>query len=146
MAGCRDRGGAARRRDDGRGGSRRRPPPVRRWRPCRAGSGGSPYERPRPAARSWAPASGAARPPAGSWVSSQLPVAKTAGEVVVDHAGRLHEGIADRGADKAKTAPAEVLAHRVGLRRLRGHVARIAPAILHGPAADEAPDVCVEAP
>ena len=33
-----------------------------------------------------------------------LAVAKAGDEVVVDHAGGLHEGVADRGADKTEAA------------------------------------------
>lgn len=42
--------------------------------------------------------------------------APTAGDVIVDHAGRLHERIHGRRTDEAKPSPAEFHAHGCGLR------------------------------
>ena len=46
-----------------------------------------------------------------------LPVAGTGQEMVVDHAGRLHERVADRRADEAETAPLEFRGERIGFGR-----------------------------
>jgi hypothetical protein len=43
-----------------------------------------------------------------NWAAAGL-VAEAGDEVIVDHAGRLHEGVHDRRADEAETAPCEVL-------------------------------------
>jgi len=67
-------------------------------------------------------------------------------EVIVDETGCLHEGITDRGADKAEAALLEVLAQGVGLRGRRRDLFHVFPAVLSRLIADEAPDVTVEAP
>src|SRR6185503_9643838 len=73
----------------------------------------------------------------------QLAVAIAAGEMVVDHAGRLHEGVADGRADEAEAALLQVLAHRVRFGGARRDVVALAP-VLDRLAADELPDVAVE--
>src|SRR5437762_223809 len=65
--------------------------------------------------------------------------------MIIDHADGLHEGVADRRADKFETTPAQVLAHCVGLFRSRGNFAKRTPGVLFGFVADELPDVSVEA-
>ena len=65
--------------------------------------------------------------------------------MVVDHAGRLHVRVDDRGADEAEAALLEILAERVGLRRSRRHLLVLGPAILNRLAADEGPQVLREA-
>jgi len=50
--------------------------------------------------------------------------------VVIDHAGRLHVGINDRGTNKRKSAPLEILAERVGYRCGRWNVADVFPPVL----------------
>ena len=65
-------------------------------------------------------------------------------KVIVNHAGRLHKGIADRGADKLESAPQQIAAHGVGFYRPGGHLRQVSPAILFRLAADETPEVSVE--
>src|SRR5688500_13389099 len=65
--------------------------------------------------------------------------------MIVDHAGRLHEGVADGRADEAEATPAQLLAHAVGYRRGRGHLGRAAPAVAPRRAVDEGPQVRIEA-
>ena len=64
-------------------------------------------------------------------------------QMIVHHARRLHEGVADGAAHKREAAFAQVLAHRIAFRR--GGRALRGPAILERPPAREAPDVSVEA-
>jgi hypothetical protein len=66
--------------------------------------------------------------------------------VVVHQAHGLHERVADGGAHEAEAAPRQVLRDRVGLGRTCGHVGQRAPTALDRPAADEAPQIGVEAP
>src|SRR5665213_2963791 len=47
----------------------------------------------------------------------QIFVSKTTDQVVVDHAGSLHECVADSGSDELEAALCEVLAHCIGLLR-----------------------------
>src|SRR3990172_12007675 len=67
-------------------------------------------------------------------------------EVVVHHPDRLHESVADRGADETKTPGRKLPAHHTGLlgfRRQFGH--RPVPVHDGGPA-HEPPEICVEGP
>src|ERR1700688_2411994 len=66
--------------------------------------------------------------------------------MIVDHASSLHEGIANRGANEAKTAPLQVLAQSVRFGGRGGQALRTAPPVYFGLAANEAPDVPVKAP
>src|SRR5437764_5246820 len=72
-------------------------------------------------------------------------VSRTCHQMIVDHAGRLHQRVADRGADEFESASQQIAAHRVGFGCARGHVGHVPPAILDWLAADEAPQVRVEA-
>src|SRR5919108_47416 len=74
--------------------------------------------------------------------SREFPVAVAGRDVVVDHAYRLHEGIADSRADEAEAAALEVLAERVGLGGARRDLAF--SRVLQGLATDELPYVAVE--
>ena len=65
--------------------------------------------------------------------------------MIVDHARRLHQRVADRGADEFESAPHQIAAHRVGFGCARRHVGHVPPTILDWRAADEAPEVSVEA-
>ena len=64
--------------------------------------------------------------------------------MIVDHAGCLHECVADRRADKFESAPQQIAAHGVGFGGARGYVSQCAPTILDWRAADEAPEISVE--
>src|SRR3989441_9190389 len=82
-----------------------------------------------------------ARPPR-MMMALRMSLAEAVGTVIVNHADRLHVRIADGRADELEAALEQILAQRIGLRRLhRDLVAAINPR----PAADEAPDVGVEA-
>src|SRR5581483_4634099 len=76
----------------------------------------------------------------------ELSVAEAADDVVVDHADRLHERIADRRADEAEAAALEVAAHRLRVVRFRGDLGERLPPVHARRAADERPQVRVEAP
>src|SRR5262249_44067557 len=74
-----------------------------------------------------------------------LTPSETAAQVVVHHAGGLHESVADRRAHESEASPEQIPAHRprrVGLGRA---VAMSAPRVLRRVAADELPDVGIEA-
>jgi len=71
-------------------------------------------------------------------------VAGAGDEVVVHHAGRLHEGVADRRADEFEAALEQVLAHRVALRRARRDFGHSAAPIHDRAAADKGPEVAIE--
>src|SRR6266480_5795105 len=77
--------------------------------------------------------------------ATEFHVSRTRHQMIVDHAGRLHQRVADRGADEFESAPQQIAAHRVGLGCVRGHVGHATPTILDWLAADEAPQVLVEA-
>ena len=64
--------------------------------------------------------------------------------MVIHHAGRLHEGVTDRGADEGKSSSLEVPAHRVGFLGGAGNVFVGFPAILDGLLSHELPDVFIE--
>src|SRR3954468_13363340 len=57
----------------------------------------------------------------------------------------MHEGVKDGRADELEAALEEILAEGIGLGGLRRHVAGAAPAVDDWLAADEAPDVRIEA-
>ncbi len=71
--------------------------------------------------------------------ATKLCVARASDEMIVDHARRLHQRVADRGADEFESASQQIAAHRVGFGCPRGHVGHVPPAILDWFAADEAP-------
>jgi hypothetical protein len=62
-------------------------------------------------------------------------------QVIVNHAGGLHERVTDGRSDKAEATLREVLAQGVRLRRASGHVFQAAPVVLAGAADDELPYV-----
>jgi hypothetical protein len=70
---------------------------------------------------------------------------KQVAKMVVDHAGGLHVGVADRAADEPEAALFQGLAHCVRFRCDGRHLARLAPSVRFGAAADKLPDVVVEA-
>ena len=75
----------------------------------------------------------------------QFAVPEAIDEVVIDHSGGLHEGVADGGADKAETAFLQGLAHGVRLGAGDGNLFERADGVDFGRAADELPDVAGEA-
>src|SRR5580704_15466551 len=72
--------------------------------------------------------------------------AETITRMVVDHAGGLHEGVTDCGADESEAATPQVFAHGVRFWREYRDALRFAPIDFLWEAADELPDVVVEAP
>ena len=64
--------------------------------------------------------------------------------MIVDHPCGLHQGVADRGADKFESASQQIAAHRVGFGSARGYVSQPSPVILDWLAADETPEINVE--
>src|SRR5437867_7505811 len=74
-----------------------------------------------------------------------LTPSETAAQVVVHHAGGLHESVADRRPHEPEPAPEEIPAHGPRGLRLGRTLALPAPGVLRGASADELPDVRVEA-
>ena len=66
--------------------------------------------------------------------------------MIVDHAGRLHEGVADCAADEAEAALLQVLAHGIRLRCRGRNLLQVFPSVLSWFAAHKAPDIAVETP
>src|SRR5207244_3158485 len=64
--------------------------------------------------------------------------------MIIDHAGRLHQRVADSRADKFESALNEVPAHGVGFQCARRDLSHSPPTILFRFAADKAPEVPVE--
>ena len=66
-------------------------------------------------AQSYAPLTSKRKPSAQCVLSVGMRlVVKAIARVVVDHAGSLHESVADGGSDESEPAAFQVLAHRVG--------------------------------
>src|SRR5436190_14412734 len=78
--------------------------------------------------------------------ATKFRVAGTCHQVIVDHASRLHQRVADGGAHEFEAASQQIAAHRVGLGCARWNVGHASPAILDWLATDEAPQVSVETP
>src|SRR6266481_580661 len=76
--------------------------------------------------------------------AAKLRVSRTCYEVIVDHAGCLHECVADRRADEFESASQQIAAHGVGFGGARWHLSQSAPTILDWRAADEGPEISVE--
>jgi hypothetical protein len=77
--------------------------------------------------------------------SAELRVSRTCHEMIVDHAGRLHQRVADRCADKLESTPHQIAAHRIRFRRPGGYLSHRPPTILLRFAADKTPKITVEA-
>jgi len=75
-----------------------------------------------------------------------LGMAEAIDRVIVDHAHRLHECIADGRAHKVEPARLQVLAQRPRLLRLGGYLRQRLPVVLDGPTADKAPQVASKLP
>src|SRR5205814_4693359 len=78
--------------------------------------------------------------------ATEFHVSRTCHQVIVDHADRLHQRVADRGADEFESASQQIAAHRVGFGRACGQLRHGAPAILDWLAADKTPEVRVKTP
>src|SRR5208282_4843628 len=72
-------------------------------------------------------------------------VAETLSGVVVHHPNGLHERIANSRADKFKSAPVQILAHRVRFPRARRQLPTRLSRILPRRSANKLPDVTIEA-
>src|SRR5215470_15095424 len=70
---------------------------------------------------------------------------ETASQMIVDHAGGLHESVADRRAHEPEAPREEISAHGPRGIRLGRALPLPAPGVAHGPTVDEPPDVRVEA-
>src|SRR5262249_44917900 len=78
--------------------------------------------------------------------STELAVAGARNDVVVHHAHRLHEGVADGRAHESEPELLQVPAQGVRLGGTGRNLAQSLPRVLPRRAVDEAPDVAVEAP
>jgi hypothetical protein len=74
----------------------------------------------------------------------ELGVAEAGGEVVVDHANGLHEGVADGGADEGEAAGFEGFGHGFGFGGLGGKLVEGVEVVLAGGAAGELPEEVAE--
>lgn len=72
-------------------------------------------------------------------------MAKAVYGVVVDHARRLHVGVANGGANKLKPALLKIFAHRIRGSGAGGHLGHGGPGILHSFALDKLPNVAIKA-
>ena len=76
--------------------------------------------------------------------SAESPIAETIYHVIVDHAYRLHEGIADSGTDKIKSALLQIFAHRIRGSSSRGQLLRRPQSVHLRLAVHELPDIAIE--
>src|SRR5437879_6740723 len=68
----------------------------------------------------------------------------TGHKMIVDHAGGLHERVANRRTHKPESPLLQIFAQGIGLRRLSGHLLVRLPRILPGAPAHKSPDVGVK--
>src|SRR5438874_11380545 len=78
-------------------------------------------------------------------LAGQFVVSEAGHHMVVDHAGRLHERVADRRPDEAEAAPFQVLAHRLRLGRLGRDLGEGPPGVDDRLSAHERPEMRVQA-
>jgi len=64
--------------------------------------------------------------------------------VIVDHAGRLHQGVADGRADELESALNQIATHGVGFGCARRNLRHFSPTILLRFATDKIPEVSIE--
>src|ERR1700710_1667802 len=74
-----------------------------------------------------------------------LGVPETACQMVVHHAGGLHEGIAYGGTDKTEASLSQRLAHRVGFECGCRQLGAVRPVVADWGVADEGPQIAVQA-
>ena len=77
-------------------------------------------------------------------VSLEFGMPETVDGVVVDHADGLHEGIADRGADKPEAALFQLLAHCFRSRGFGRDIRQAFPVVAYRFVVDELPDIRIE--
>jgi hypothetical protein len=70
-----------------------------------------------------------------------LPKTETGGEVIIDHAYSLHEGIANGWAHELEAPSQQILAHHFSLMGFGRDFVPCLTAALNRPVADEAPEV-----
>src|SRR6266699_1836593 len=61
--------------------------------------------------------------------ATELRMSRTGHEMIVDHAGRLHQRVADGRTDKLESALNQITAHGVGFRCARRHLSHSPPTI-----------------
>src|SRR4249919_2442624 len=76
--------------------------------------------------------------------ATEFGISRTRHKVIVDHAGCLHECVADRRADEFESALQQIAAHDVGFGTACGYVSQRSPTILYRRAANKAPEISVE--
>ena len=72
-------------------------------------------------------------------------VARASDEMIIHHSRRLHEGVADRGANELEAALQEVAAHGVTFRRPGRDILHRPSTIHDGLSPNELPEIAVEA-
>src|SRR5882672_10079672 len=70
-----------------------------------------------------------------------LSMPKTASQVIVDHPGGLHEGVADGGPDKVEATAFQILAHRDGFGGLCRNILAVPPLVRDRTPADKLPNI-----
>src|SRR5579862_6050377 len=76
--------------------------------------------------------------------SCNFVMTETGDDVVVHHANRLHEGIADGRADEAEPTALQIAAHDISFACSGRHVAHRPAPVLNRSPVDELPEVPVE--
>src|SRR5947208_7504370 len=76
--------------------------------------------------------------------ADQFCVSRACDKMIIDHARRLHQRVANRRTDEFESASQQILAHRVGFGRACRYISQCSPTILERIAADETPQVSVE--
>src|SRR6266567_1602026 len=77
----------------------------------------------------------------GAASAPDLSMPKTASQVIVDHPGGLHEGVADGGPDKVEAAAFQILAHRDGFGGLCRNILAVPPPVRDRTPADKLPNI-----
>src|SRR5574338_838010 len=77
-------------------------------------------------------------------LAGEFCVSRTCDEVIVHHACRLHERVANGRANEFEAALQQIATHRVGLGGARRHICWCAPSILHGRTPNKSPEVSIE--
>src|SRR6266487_3240850 len=81
---------------------------------------------------------------AAATYATECRVSRTRYQVIVDHARRLHQRVANCRARELESAPQQIAAHCVGFLGPRRHVRHAPPLILDWLPADKTPHVVIE--
>src|SRR5207237_306708 len=76
----------------------------------------------------------------------QFPMTETIDHMIVHHAHRLHECVADRAPHELESSPFQLLAHAIGFKGPRWDFLDRSPGVLLRLVANESPNIPVETP